>query len=1179
MAMALFICPKVAAAQSNKPAGPELTKQPTLYVVGYAHLDTQWRWEYPQVIREYLPSTMHLNFDLFEKYPHYIFNFSGANRYRMMKEYYPADYEKLKRYVAAGRWFPAGSSMEEGDVNSPSPESILRQFLYGNEFFRREFGKASAEYMLPDCFGFPSSLPSLLAHAGIKGFSTQKLTWGSSAPVGGPGSPEDTPVGTPFNVGIWEGPDGKGVISALNPGDYGSEITYDLSKSSPKPIGSEYVDWVKRVQLDGKVSGLFADYHYYGTGDIGGSPSEASVKLLEAIVTKSLTVLPPPRREFGFGEQPQAPEPSGPEVRVGDGPLHVISSVADQMFLDILKTGNTARLPRYKGDLELTNHSAGSLTSEAVHKRWNRKNELLADAAERASVAAAWLGGRPYPLERLNDAWTLVMGGQFHDIMAGTATPKSYEYSWNDDVLAMNQFAGVLTSAVQAIASGLNTEASGMPIVVYNPLNIEREDVVEATVSFPGGAPQAVRVIGPDGKEVPAQLEEVGASVRQPTDRPEAERPTPGGRTPFGPTKVLFLAKAPSVGFAVYNVQAAKAPAATSALKATESSLENARYRLRLDANGDVASLFDKKLNRELLSAPARLAFQTEKPQQWPAWNMDWADQQKPPRAYVQAPAKVRIVENGPVRVALEVEREAEGSRFVEAISLSAGEAGNRVEFANAIDWRTKEAALKATIPLTASNPKATYNWGVGTLQRGNNDEKKFEVASHQWFDLTDKGGAYGVTVLSDCKTGSDKPDDSTLRLTLIYSPGISENGRAYGDQATQDWGHHEFVYGLAAHAGDWRQGETDWQAYRLNDPLIAFESPKHAGALGKSFSFLRVSQSGVRVMAVKKAERSDEVVVRVVEMRGHAAPEVRISFAAPVAAGREINGQEQPQGKASVAHGELQTSLTPYQIRSFAVKLAAAPSKVAAPHSQPVPLNYNLAAASDEGSRSVGGFDAAGQALPAERLPTELAYNGIRFQLAPAWAGQPNAVVARGQTISLPPGKFNRLYILAASADGDQKATFRIGSEPVELTVQDWGGYIGQWDNRTWKQVEMPLPPEPAADDTSRRAQRARRLRVYVKEHGPIMVPEYAGLMPGFIKRAPVAWFASHRHSPDGGNEPYAYSYLFAYSMDVPVDAKTLTLPDNGKVRILAVSVANEAGQVRPAQPLYDTLERVAER
>ena len=128
------------SAQSTQ---PDLTKEPTLYVVAYAHLDTQWRWEYPRVINEYIPKTLHDNFALLDKYPNYVFNFSGANRYRMMKEYWPADYARLKTYVAAGRWFPAGSSMEESDVNSPSAESIFRQILYGNRFFQREFGKPS----------------------------------------------------------------------------------------------------------------------------------------------------------------------------------------------------------------------------------------------------------------------------------------------------------------------------------------------------------------------------------------------------------------------------------------------------------------------------------------------------------------------------------------------------------------------------------------------------------------------------------------------------------------------------------------------------------------------------------------------------------------------------------------------------------------------------------------------------------------------------------------------------------------------------------------------------------------------------------------------------------------------------------------------------------------------------
>ena len=69
------------------------------------------------------------------------------------------------------------------------------------------------------------------------------------------------------------------------------------------------------------------------------------------------------------------------------------------------------------------------------------------------------------------------------------------------------------------------------------------------------------------------------------------------------------------------------------------------------------------------------------------------------------------------------------------------------------------------------------------------------------------------------------------------------------------------------------------------------------------------------------------------------------------------------------------------------------------------------------------------------------------------------------------------------------------------------------------------------------------------------------------------MAWYVSHHHTPEGLNEPYQYSYLFAYAIDLPAHAKKLTLPANDKIRILAVSVAKEEPDVRPVQPLYDNL------
>jgi alpha-mannosidase len=555
-----------------------------------------------------------------------------------------------------------------------------------------------------------------------------------------------------------------------------------------------------------------------------------------------------------------------------------------------------------------------------------------------------------------------------------------------------------------------------------------------------------------------------------------------------------------------------------------------------------VDSIFDKSIGRELLSAPARLAISYDNPAQWPAWNMDWEQEQAPPKAFVSGPAQIRVVEDGPVRVAIEVSRETAGSRFVQTIRLSAGDAGKRVEFGNVIDWNTRESNLKATFPLTASNHIATYNWDIGTIERPTAEPKKFEVPSHQWIDLTDMSGKFGATILTDCKNGSDKPTDNTIRLTLIRTPGTTGG---YTDQGTQDIGHHEFVYGIAGHADGWRDSQTDWQAQRLNSPLIAFTTSAHAGTLGRAFSLLKVSNPRIRILAVKKAEQGSEIIVRLVELDGKPQPDVRVSFSSPIIAAREVNGQEQPVGSATVTGGVLVTSFSAFQPRTFALRLAASASKVAAVRSAPVFLRYDLATESNDGARSDAGFDGKGNTLPAEMLPSQITFNGAQFQLASAKSGEPNALVAKGQVIDLPSGRYNRVYVLAASSDGDQPATFEVAGRKIALNIQDWGGFIGQWDDRQW-----------TSKDTSH------------DDYGDMI-----GLKPAYIKRADLAWYCTHHHNAAGGNVAYAYSYLFGYGIDLPLGTRTIKLPDNNKVRILAISVANENPEVKPAQPLYDVL------
>ena len=481
------------------------------------------------------------------------------------------------------------------------------------------------------------------------------------------------------------------------------------------------------------------------------------------------------------------------------------------------------------------------------------------------------------------------------------------------------------------------------------------------TIPFTGEMPKAVRVVGADGREVLSQIEE---------------------------SKVLFLATVPPVGYAVYDVRGATANPHSANMKVTPTSLENARYRVTLNGDGDVVSIFDKAVNRELLAGPIRLAISNDAPRQYPAWNMDFDQEQAAPRAYVSGPARIRIVERGPVRVAIEVSRETEGSRFAETVRLSAGDAGNRVEFSDAVDWRTLSANLKAVFPLTASNSDATYNWEVGTIERPTAQPRQFEVASHYWVDLTDKSGSYGATILTDVKNASDKRDDHTIRLTLLRTPGLPSRGpgegqvhSAYSDQLNQDWGHHDILFGLAGHLGDWRARQSDWQAYRLSTPLMAFTTSKHRGPLGRSFSLLSIDNPHIRVLALKKAEMTDEIILRLVEQDGEAAPHVRVKFAAPIAAAREVNGQEEPLGPATLADGALDTSFTPYEPRTFALRLGPPPAMIRAVASQAVTLPYDLAAASNDDTKSVEGSTARAMRLPAEMVPSRwssMAWNFI---------------------------------------------------------------------------------------------------------------------------------------------------------------------------------------------------------
>jgi alpha-mannosidase len=1087
---------------SNGGNHPSPNPKPVLYVVGTSHLDSQWNWTVQDSIRTFIPSTFFENFRRFEKYPNYTFSYEGAIHYMWFKEYFPEAWPTVQKYVADGRWRVAGNWINAVDVNVPSPESLMRQALYAKGFFRREFGKVSGDVYLPDCFGFGYALPSIARHSGLSAFTTQKLTWGSS-------------YGIPFPIGRWRGVDGSEVVAALNPGAYVTRIRSDIStdpkwSNDPTPLGN----------------GRQAIYRLFGTGDIGGAPDAESVEWLEKSLSNKA------------------------------GIVEVKNTSVDQLARD-LNPEEVAKLPEYEGELTMKTHGVGCYTSQAAMKQFNRKNELLADSAERAAVAAEWLAGLAYPSERLRSAWLRVLWHQFHDDVTGTSIPQAYQFSWNDELVSSNQFAGVLRSSTSAVASLLATNGVGVPLVVYNPLSTTRREPVEATVEFGSTAPSAIQMIDQVTKqEIPVQILE-----------------REGSRA-----KILFLADMPSAGFKVFEVHAAmrwpSPQSVSSSLSVTTSTLGSARYAVKIDSNGDISSIVDKEAGQELLQAPVRLEMRNDPSPDKPAWRILWDTVKSAPREYVTAP-EVRVIEHGPVRVAVEITRKAAGSTIVQRIMLTNG--GNRVDVENLIDWKSPNTLLKAAFPFVASNSKATYDLGLGTIDRGNNHPDHYEVPAQKWADMTDSSGAFGAAVLNDSKYGWDKPTDNVLRLTLLHTPRPGAWPRPFY-QAGQDLGRHRFVYSIVGHRGDWRAGQVPLRAATLNQPLVAFQTTSHPGVLGSSFSLISLSDitGQVAVRTLKKAEDSDEIVLRLQEQYGRPT-KTRVKLAGNVVSAREINAAEEPLReltRADFQKGILAVDFKPYQPRTFALRLAHRSRKPSPIASTPLSLSFNLDGVSTDANRRDGDFDSRGQTLAAELLPSTLQLNGVSFRFGSGGPGALNLLVPKGQTLTIPRGSYNRLYLLAAAVGSDVQANLTIAGglgspQVVPITVREWQGPVGQWFSQLKEPRLLREVFTPAMRGQTWTEDAIRDDLVTQFDPGTGALNGIENIRPAFVKRDEIAWVGTHRHGPEG-NQPYIASYVFAYVIDLPKGAREVRLPNDDRIRILAMTAVSEPARAWPTTALY---------
>ncbi|MCD7797660.1 MAG: hypothetical protein LUG95_08785, partial [Clostridiales bacterium] len=578
-------------------------KKKKAYTVATAHLDTVWRWSIADTVEKFIPDTLSKNFDLLEKYPDYKFNFEGAYRYELIEEFYPKAFEIIKKYVDEGRWCVSGSEYENEDVNIPSPESIFRNILIGNNYFQEKFGKKSNDIFLPDCFGFGKALPSIIKNAGLNGFTTQKLSWGSA-------------YGLPFDLGVWKGTDGSEIYTSLNAKSYRYKFTDDVRAD---------LSVIDRIADNSSKASLSWANHLYGTGDWGGSPTEESVKCVSDSIQEN-----------------------------SQNDFEVISASSGQVFNDMEKLSDEdkAMLPVWDGELLMTSHGVGCYTSRCQSKRLAFQCEQTAMLAEPFCCLAHYNSLAEYPSDNLNTAWKRAVKHQFHDDITGTSTMEVYNDSWSDYYKSISQFRAEFAGAAEALSQSLDTSQISKDesaVIIFNPTQYKRTDSIKTKVLLKKNT-FYVKVFDSEENEVACQV----VNKRQ----KELE--------------IIFSAEVDAYEARVFRIVASETPCdIDTGLRVTNHTLENGRYKIVFNRNGDIAYFFDKKLSRQLISSPIKMALiQDTGALSYPSWEIRKEDIDKEPYCYANTP-EFEIYENGPARVSVRIKREADYSTVTQIVFLT----------------------------------------------------------------------------------------------------------------------------------------------------------------------------------------------------------------------------------------------------------------------------------------------------------------------------------------------------------------------------------------------------------------------------------------------------------------------------------------------------------------------------
>lgn len=735
-----------------------------VHAIGHAHLDLAWLWPIRETIRKGARTFASALYN-FEKYPEYRFGCSQPQLFAWMKEREPALYSRIKDAVRSGRIEPQGTFWIEPDCSMPSGEAFVRQILHGARFFREEFGVVPDYCWQPDVFGYHGQLPQILKKSGHRFFMTQKLSWNAVNRFG-------------HQSFHWEGIDGTRLPTHMLP-----EETYN------GPAAARSLLKIKNEYVERAVSGHAL--MVYGIGDGGGGPDAEHLERLR-----------------------RAPKlPGLPGVTQG-----TVTEFFEAWSRDADK------FAVWRGELYLERHQ-GTLTTQALVKRNNRKAEIALRELEWAAYLAATRAVAAYPAEALDRLWKEVMLYQFHDILPGSSIKRVYDECNARYAVIL---AEVETLTAERYAALVKAGTRG-ETTVFNSLSWARREWVrwEGAWCFACVPALGMATLGVAGYEAPVARERLLENEN---------------------LRVVFAADGRIAS--IYDKRARREVLATGA---------SGNDLVVIADTGDAWD-FENDLSKK------------------DVWGYLRREVSRP--MLRESTARV----DGPGAEVRQVWVYGK-SEIRQTVRLLAG--SEQVEFETEADWQEKATMLRVRFPVAVTADEARFEIPFGHIRRTTREETlvekaQIEVAALQWVDLSQAD--YGVALYNDCKYGF-RVKGNVIDMALIRSvphPGAALIGKADvdggrspdGGKVYGDLGRHVFRYALRPHAGDADAAVLTAEARAFNTPLRIVR----VGGAGVDAG-VKLGSPAIEVAAVKPAEDGRGWVWRLVNVTEHP---VEITFPYP---------------------------------------------------------------------------------------------------------------------------------------------------------------------------------------------------------------------------------------------------------------------------------------------------------